>query len=408
MRLVSIGLALSFLTAESRAELPGNFEDQLAAGKLEQAELSLTEHLKTDAKDDTARFALGAVQFLRAVEARAQGFYRHGYRTSAFLNLRFTNLPIPVNSHPQPLDADGVRAMLASWVDDLGRVDATLAAITADDVKLPLHIGLIRLDLNGDGVAADDETLGRVYAQFNRGANLNPEAARRFFIAFDRGDVDWLRGYCHLLSALAEVGLAYDFRALFDEAGYLAFAGAKPPEPFLAIRGKSSGHFDWEEILDTIAAVHLVHLPVAEPQRLTSALGHLESMIALSRSSWKFILAETDDEAEWVPNPKQHTVMPNGRVTQDMIQGWYNFLDELEALLAGKKLAPFWRGDDPKLGINVRRVFTEPHPLDLVQWIRGRAAAPYLEHGEISRPETWAQINRVFGGEFVGFAMWFN
>ena len=45
---------------------------------------------------------------------------------------------------------------------------------------------------------------------------------------------------------------------------------------------------------------------------MKSALAHLEAMIALSRESWKFILAEPDDDHEWVPNPKQHSVLPNG------------------------------------------------------------------------------------------------
>ncbi len=91
-----------------------------------------------------------------------------------------------------------------------------------------------------------------------------------------------------------------------------------------------------------------------------------------------------------------------------MVEGWKNFLDEFESILQGKKLAPFWRGNDPKRGINVRRVFTEPHTFDLVLWVQGSAAAPFLEQGEISSPQTWNRINRVFGGEFIGFAMWFN
>jgi hypothetical protein len=402
-------LLLYLVALEARAQAPDGLEDRLAAGRLREAEQSLEERLKADAKDDNAHFALGVVQFLRAVEARAQGFHRHGYRSDTVLgNLRMTNLPIPANAEPQPIDADGLRAMLVSWVSDLARVDATLATVKSPEVKLPLHFGMVRLDLDGDGKAGEEETLWRLYARFNRQANLAVEDARRFTIAFDRGDVDWLRGYCHLLSALAEMVLAHDFRALFEETGYLMFAGAKPPQPFLALRAQGQGQFNWAEALDFIAAIHLVRLPVIEPRRLTSALAHLEAMIALSRSSWKFIQDESDDDAEWVPNPKQGTVVPNGRVTPEMIQGWNDFLDEFASILAGKTLAPFWRGDDPKVGINVRRVFTDPRPFDLVLWIRGSAAAPYLEHGEISQRETWARLNRIFGGEFVGFAMWFN
>ena len=66
-------------------------------------------------------------------------------------------------------------------------------------------------------------------------------------------------------------------------------------------------------------------------------------MIALSHESWKFIVAETDDDHEWVPNTKQHSVMPNGTVTIEMVKGWLEFLDEAKAILKGEKLIPFWR-----------------------------------------------------------------
>ena len=116
--------------------------------------------------------------------------------------------------------------------------------------------------------------------------------------------------------------------------------------------------------------IHMIRLPVLEPERMKAALTHLESMIALSRESWKFILAETDDDHEWVPNPKQHTVMPGGAVTDAMVKGWMEFLDEAQAILKGEKLIPFWRRRDDR-GVNLRRVFTEPTMFDLVLWIQG-------------------------------------
>jgi hypothetical protein len=90
--------------------------------------------------------------------------------------------------------------------------------------------------------------------------------------------------------------------------------------------------------------VHLVNFPVSEPKRMQSALAHLESMIDLSRESWKLIQAETDDDHEWLPNPEQTGVILNVRVRQEMIDGWHEFLNEMEHLLKGTKLIPFWRG----------------------------------------------------------------
>ncbi len=151
----------------------------------------------------------------------------------------------------------------------------------------------------------------------------------------------------------------------------------------------------------------MLRLPVSEPARMRTALAHLETMIALSHESWRFILAETDDDHEWVPNTKQHTVMPGGAITMEMVKGWLEFLDEAKSLLKGEKLIPFWRKGDDR-GINLRRVFTEPTTFDLVLWIQGTAAAPYLEKGTITKPETWQRFQNIFRGQFIGFALWFN
>jgi hypothetical protein len=91
-----------------------------------------------------------------------------------------------------------------------------------------------------------------------------------------------------------------------------------------------------------------------------------------------------------------------------MVEGWTTFLDEFQEILAGRKLLPFWRGTNGRVGINLRRVFTDPRTLDLVLWVQGTAAAPYLEEGQVTSSEVWQRLNRVFRGEFIGFALWFN
>ena len=386
---------------------PAAWEVLLQQGKLVEAEGLLAKTLTEQPGDDNARFALGIVQFLHAVETRMQVFHRYGFKTEGNGIIPITNLPILPNPKPDPLDYQTARGLLQGWVDDLAKVEATLAGVKSPDVKLPLHFGLIRLDFDGDGKSTDDETLWNIYNHFNRNANASAEAAKGFVVAVDRGDVDWLRGYCHLLAAFSEAVLTYDFQELFHRSGYLLFNGIKAPEPFLTVNGDAENAMV-SRIVDYVAAVHLLRLPVAEPKRMQTTLAHLESVVALSRSSWKFILAETDDDHEWVPNPKQSTIVPETKVTDEMVQGWTEFLDEFSAILAGKKLAPFWRGDNPKLGLNVRRIMTDPRPFDLVLWIQGTALVPYLEEGEVTKPDTWTRFNRIFRGEFIGFAIWFN
>ncbi len=390
--------------AEGRTPLAESF---LTTGKLSEGESALAAALKANLKDDQARFGLGVVQFVHAVERRMQDFHRHGFRTDiAGRGNPITNLPVPLNAMAQPLDASKARVLLQSWVEELKTVEATLTGITDPEVKLPLHFGLIKLDFDGNGRFAEDETLWKIYSQFNPTAMSNAAAAADFVIAFDRGDVDWLRGYCHLLSALGEIVLAYDFGPVLDEFGFSIFSGMKPKFAYQELKDASS--FDLGTILDAIALVHAIRLPLADANRLKSALAHLESTSALSRSSWKVILAETDDDQEWIPNSRQHSVVPNAQVTPEMIQGWFSFLDEFETILKGKKLLPFWRGKDPMMGVNLRKIFTEPKPLDLIRWVQGPSVEAFLERGEVTSSQIWGRLNQIFHGNFVGFAIWFN
>ena len=282
-----------------------------------------------------------------------QSFHRYGVRDVGGGMVPFLRLPVPANPDPDPIRYEDLRGIFTAWLEDMSRAEATLAKVDDPDVTLPLHFGLIRLDLDGDGKAGEEETLWRVYSRFNRQAGqpggeagVDAENSRSFLIRFDRGDVAWLRGYCHLLSAFAEVYLAHDGRDLFHHSANLIFARPETPFPFLRRRDAGPREFDSIEIIDVVATIHMIRMPVVEPKRMASALEHLRAMIGLSRESWRFYKRESDDDNEWIPNPGQKTVVPGVRVTEEMVRGWEEFLDEAEALLAGKTLVPFWRGTD--------------------------------------------------------------
>ena len=155
-----------------------------------------------------------------------------------------------------------------------------------------------------------------------------------------------------------------------------------------------------------IAGVHAAHLPVTHPGRLENAHRELLRTVECSRQTWKLIGQESDDSHEWIPNTEQ-TGVTGVRITGEMIDAWMAFLDEFEAILAGEKLVSHWRIKDGR-GINLRRVFLEPRPFDLIFWIQGSAVFPYLEEGECSTRETWRRITRTFQGNFIGFAVWVN
>jgi uncharacterized protein (TIGR03000 family) len=401
------------VTAESTVRIivpskPSPVEAYLVKGALAEGEAALRDRLKGFPKDDEARFGLGALLFFRAVEHLGQSLYRYGLRSDRGqrLNIPFLRLPVPTNPKPEVVSYAALRTILQDLIADLEKSEATLADVQDEQVKLRLRLGLIRLDLDGDG--QPDDRFSTIMARYLAGAGAFA-VDEELQIAFDRGDVAWWRGYCHLLMALAEVVLAHDGRELFDCTGHIFFARPETPHKFLSTLHET--RYDWfdlggVDVVDVAAFVHLVRLPVKEPERMKAALAHLEKMVALSKESWKFILAETDDDHEWIPNPRQKGSL-GVRVDQRMVDSWLEFVDEVEALVAGKRLVPFWRGKEER-GLNLRRVFTEPRTLDLVLWVQGTAATPYLEKGPLTRPEVWARLQRVFGGEFLGFALWFN
>src|ERR1051326_3421335 len=138
-------------------------EQYLLSGKLADGEAALTQHLQANATDDQARFGLGALQVIRAVEHLMQNSYQYGLRVQAAVEFSFFRLPLPDNPNPRPMTYETAGKIMRQWNDELAKAEATLAAVKAADVKLPLKFGLIRLDFDGDGKADEDETLWKVY-----------------------------------------------------------------------------------------------------------------------------------------------------------------------------------------------------------------------------------------------------
>jgi hypothetical protein len=274
-------------------------------------------------------------------------------------------------------------------------------------VGLRLPVGRVRLDLDGDGRGSEEEALWKVYESWNRGVTFEPDVAEAFVIRFDRADVEWLRGYCRLLSAMGEFVLAHDSQQMFERTAHLLFPKVVSPYDFLSSPGGDRSRDSMGGFLDLIAMVHLMDWPLKEPDRMRRAHENLEAMLTHSRVMWELALLETDDELEWIPSPKQTGTIPDARFTTEMVGGWRRFLDEADAILAGRKLIPFWRTEDGR-GVNLRRFFHEPRDFSLVLWVQGTAALPYLERGEVTDAETWRQLQQVFQGRFWAFAWWLN
>ncbi len=431
--MMRLRLALTVLLALSAASLSGLpaarageaatlTQQFLESGKLDDAERSLAARLAANAGDDEARFGLGMVLFARAIENFSQHHYRHGLQPAAGSIFPFLRMPVPENPQPQRLTYEAQRAALQSFLDGLAAAEAALSPLGQGDVKIVLDLEQVRLNITGtpDGAQATLMDILRTVSMVplpdmpaQPDGSLPPpgsapEAPVPFEVAFDRADAIWLKGYCRLLSAALETVLAYDWSASFARAGSLFYphlgADAEPiPSDFDALLG---GTGSAAVVADTIAMFHEIRWPVAEAARMRRAREKLKAVVAASRECWAAIVAETDDDREWIPAPRQKSAaMPSMVITQERLDVWLAALGDFDAVLDGRKLVPHWR---MAKGINLRRVFDEPAPFDLVLWATGHAALPYLEDGPVIPAESWQVWQSVFDGDFLLFAAYFN
>ena len=207
-------------------------------------------------------------------------------------------------------------------------------------------------------------------------------------------------GLCAALG-LTDFILAHDFSQPFDVIAPTVFQ--KPANVKFQMLDENEGW--WDDLSNTIAMLHVAKMKVAEPQWLKQARVHFLNMISNSKTMWKSILAEKDDRKEWLAGPKQKSVT-GIEMSDEMIKKWHVFLEEYEMILNGKRLIPHWRFGSG--GVNVKRVFEEAKETDIVLWITGHAAQPFMEEGKVTDPARWREISRAFGGNFLPFALFIN
>jgi HEAT repeat protein len=324
---------------------PPLVEAFLRQGQLAEGEAALVKRLKNSPKDDQARFGLGVLRFVRGVERLGQSLHKYGAK-SENTNIPFLRLPVPKNSDPAPINYAAFRSVLDDFHRDLSAAEEVLAGVTDDKVKLPLRLAETSLDLVGDG-KSNDKFINILTKILQRQQFHFQESNPDFVVGFDRGDVAWLRAYCHLLMGMLDFYLAFDTEQFFNLSADQLFA--KPEKPFRGEDNERRKNF--EDAAKVIA--------VKEPQRLGRFRKHLIKVAELNRETWKYIRAETDDDHEWLPNPKQKGVfgLP---VRDERIDSWLWLMAELEALLDGKRTFQKAFLNKNEKGLNLKTLLDDP------------------------------------------------
>ena len=102
---------------------------------------------------------MGLLTFAQGFEGLGQGFYRHGLDIEAGREFGLF-FPVPANPNPAPLDYGSFRGIINGFVIAMDRAEVAFQSARDGDYVVPVDLMQLRLDLNGDGTAADDEMIG--------------------------------------------------------------------------------------------------------------------------------------------------------------------------------------------------------------------------------------------------------
>jgi hypothetical protein len=289
-----------------------------------------------------------------------------------------------------------VRRAFETFALDLAAAESVLSGIRDEKIKLPLRFANLRFDFDGDG--KPESSLIDLFLSLRQERSFpfldgNPDC----LICFDRGDVAWLRAYCHLLSAFADFYLAFDFEPAFRAVAHDLFA-------------RPAG----EKVGDLNEA--LLSLTVKHPERLGSLRRHLVAVCRLNRETWKFIRDEPDNDHEWLPNANQKGVI-GLPVTDERIDAWLKMMHELEDFLEGRKvldatLIQFVLPNTPggRGGLSLKELLDNPPPSFSWKELEKKGVDPkYLVKAPPIDIGAFQPIFTVFSDPLaVAYAAWFN
>jgi hypothetical protein len=186
----------------------------------------------------------------------------------------------------------------------LGEIDALLAIAEQDDgFSLELCLACWQVDWNRSGEVDDfDQRLFEVELDGKGQPYLPGDPRRRPTFRFDVADVTWLRALVHFQRAALAVGLAYD--------------------PNVTWRTRKAG---------------TMTLKLRDGKKLLAARDLLLAGLTRAERCRDAVLAERDDDREWVPNPGQKSSALPYPVDDALFDTWKGVLVDVRALVKSEQ-----------------------------------------------------------------------
>jgi hypothetical protein len=263
------------------------------------------------------------------------------------------------------LDHAGGRAAWQGFLTKLEAIDRDLAVVAADPgFSLELCLACWEHDWNRSGEIDDnDRKMFELEFDGKGGEIAAADPRRRPTFRFDVGDAEWARAMIAFQRAAGELVLAYKWSDLDKLFGENLFGGKPPPRLTIKLT-------DRERVKRA-------------RQLVIAGLGHADRC----RDAY---LAETDDDREWVPNPRQHNHPIPLEVDDELYRTWAGVTGDVRRMLTSEEGLSMrdlvgLADDDlqtrtPAAYIDFGRMLSEPKDLTIdLSLVRGRIDAAGAE-----------------------------
>jgi hypothetical protein len=306
----------------------------LRDGAFDDAGKHAEQSLASDARNPQARFVRAVVRYKKTMHQLS-------------LDIRTVVIGGVVGG---ALNHKYMRATLEQGESDLASVEEDLSEVASHKgTSIELCIACWEIDWNNNGrVDNRDRTLMQIEQDADGRPIPEEDPRRKPTFRFDDGDVAWARAFVSFQRAAIDLVLAYD----------------------------------WSGIDASVAERHRdvpskIVIKLAHRDRIDAARKRLLEGLERSDESRRLYLAETDDDREWVPNPRQQSHPLPMPVNQALYDTWEAVVGDLQRMVKGdeglsvSELAQLgdhqWK-NPPKGYLDVGRMLS--HPKDIVLELR--------------------------------------
>ena len=357
-------------------------------------------------KTPSDQFALGALHFLRGVEKTLQTRWQYNATLDDF-DLPVMRLPVPANPEAKAFKPDLITGIFTDLLADMDASRTALASVPEGaEVALEIDLADLWFDINMNNTRDIGEGVIEVGAFAISGSpDLgDAEGLPPLDIRFDTADVAWLTAYTHLLSATGELVVAFDpTEAIFNVMNAAQKMDELRGRPYSRSGFISATETRW---IDQFAMAYGALNQQPDANHTRAAHAHLLNMIAQNKIFWAAVDAETDNANEWIANARQTSAI-GVDLPPETGAAWQAILGDVEAMLKGELLIPYWRLGDVG-GVNVQKLFMDPPVFDIVTWVQGHGLLPYLERGPRISPDSFERFEDLTGGNLLPLSFLFN